>query len=116
MIWAAATGDEVRMAEAYAKVALPDGRVSIGPASSKLTDIMERIQDRGDLFQARAADRDQIARDLRSARIAHVIVGPMPHRELMVAFFTDLFARPPLEVDGVQLWRDVDVSGVGPVP
>ena len=116
MIWAAATGDEVRMAEAYAKIALPDGSVSIGPASTKLTDIMERIQDQGDAFVARASDRDEVARNLKAGSIAHIIVGPMRHRELMVAFFTDLFGRPPLEVDGVELWRDVDVSGVGPAP
>jgi hypothetical protein len=116
MIWAAATGNEVRMAEAYAKVALPGGGVSIGPPSTQLTDIMESIQDRGDEVVARGAARDQIALDLRSGSIAHVIVGPMPHRERMVAFFTDLFGRPPQEVDGVQVWRDVDVSGVAPLP
>jgi hypothetical protein len=116
MIWAAATGNEVRMAEAYAKVALPDGSVSIGPASTELTDIMERIQDDGEAVVARGAVRDQVAVDLKSTSIAHVIVGPMRHRQLMVAFFTDLFARPPLEVDGVELWRDVDVSAVGPAP
>jgi len=116
MIWAAATGNEVRMAEAYAKVALPDGGVSIGPPSTQLTDIMESIQDRGDEVVARGAVRDQIARDLKSGSIAHVIVGPMPHRDRMVAFFTDLFGRPPQEIDGVQVWRDVDVSGVAPVP
>jgi hypothetical protein len=25
----------------------------------------------------------------------------------MITLFTDLFRRPPIDVDGVQLWRDV---------
>jgi hypothetical protein len=45
-----------------------------------------------------------------------VIVGPMQNRKQMVVFFTDLFGRPPLEVDGVQIWRDVDRFGVVPRP
>lgn len=116
MVWAAATGDEVRMAEAYAKVALPDGSVSIGPASTKLTQVMELIQDQGLGYVARVSDRDRIAADLKAASIDDVIVGPMPHRTDMVGFFTDLFGRPPEEVEGVQLWRDVDRRGVVPPP
>ena len=115
MIWAAASGNEVRMAEAYAKIALPDGSVSIGPPSTQLTDIMEKIQGHGDAIVARGSQRDQVARDLVSTSITHVIVGPMPHRDVMVAFFTDLFGRPPEEIEGVQLWRHVDVDGVRPV-
>jgi hypothetical protein len=114
MIWAAATGNEVRMAEAYAKVALPGGGVSIGPASTQLYDTMSKIQDDGDQVVARGAMRDQIGKDLKAASIAYVIVGPGPHRDRMVAFFSDLFGQPPQEVDGVQLWRDVDASGVTP--
>ena len=32
----------------------------------------------------------------------------------MIAFFSDLFGRPPEEVDGVWIWRDVDSHGVTP--
>jgi hypothetical protein len=31
----------------------------------------------------------------------------MPHQELMVRFFSDLFGRPPEQVLGVELWRNV---------
>jgi hypothetical protein len=45
-----------------------------------------------------------------------VIVGPMPYRKQMVGFFTDLFGRPPEEIDGVQVWTDVRRLGVATVP
>jgi hypothetical protein len=39
--------------------------------------------------------------------ISVVIVGPMQYRDQMVAMFTDLLGRPPVDTDGVQIWRDV---------
>jgi hypothetical protein len=50
--------------------------------------------------------------DLRDASVSAVVVGPMNNRRQMVGFFTDLFGRPPEEVGGVELWRDVDRAGV----
>ena len=116
MVWAAAAGDEVRMYEAYAYVPLPDGKPSFGPASNQLTDLMDAIQNRGVTIVARGNVRGQTAADLQAASIDTVIVGPMPYRKQMLGFFTDLFARPPIEVDGVQLWTDVQRLGVAPVP
>ena len=72
---------------------------------------MERIQDDGVTMVAGGAVREQVFRDIAAAGITDVIVGPMNHREQMVGFFTDLFGRSPVEVDGVQLWRDVSGGG-----
>jgi hypothetical protein len=52
-----------------------------------------------------------VLRDIADNGITDVIVGPMDHRAAMVAFFTDLFGRPPQEADGVQLWRGVGAPG-----
>lgn len=115
MLWAAAAGNAVRMYEAYAYVPLPDGKPSYGPPPTQLSRTMETIQDHGDAVVARGQVREQIARDLVAAAITDVIVGPLRYRQQMVGFFTDLFGRPPLEIDGVELWRDVNRSGVAPV-
>jgi hypothetical protein len=112
MIWAATAGDEPRMYEAYAYVPSPDGTPRYGPVPTELSRTMQAIQDEGSAIVVRGEVRNQIARDLEGAGIAVVIVGPMPNRSQMVAFFTDLFGRPPQEVDGVELWTGVAASGV----
>ncbi|MDT4944547.1 MAG: hypothetical protein QOH14_1280, partial [Pseudonocardiales bacterium] len=114
MIWAATAGDEPRMYEAYAYVPSPDGTPRYGPVPTELSRTMQAIQDEGSTIVVRGAVRDQIARDLEGAGIAVVIVGPMPNRSQMVDFFSDLFGRPPREVDGVELWTGVAATGVQP--
>jgi hypothetical protein len=116
MIWAAIAGDAVRMPEAYAYVPAADGTASYGPPATQLSAIMEAIQDQGIALVARGDVRAQVARDLVAKGITDVIVGPMNQRAQMVAFFSDLFGQPPQEVDGVEIWRDVDRTGVAPSP
>jgi hypothetical protein len=53
-----------------------------------------------------------VAADLKAAGVRHVIVGPAQHWEQTLAFFTDLFGRAPVVVEGVALWRNVDVVAV----
>jgi hypothetical protein len=114
MLWAAVAGHGVKMAEAFALIPLPDGRTSAVDPATALTDAMHYVQDgRGGLV-ARGAARDRIAADIRAADIHDVIVGPMGARTEMVAFFRDLFGRPPESVGGVEIWRDVNVAGVVP--
>ncbi|OGO56843.1 MAG: hypothetical protein A2V85_13725 [Chloroflexi bacterium RBG_16_72_14] len=107
MLWAAVAGNRPRLYEAYAYVPDDNGQPRYGPAPTQLTRIMERIQDDGVTLVARGAVREQVLRDIAATGITDVIVGPMDHREQMVVFFTDLFGRPPAEVDGVQLWHGV---------
>ena len=112
MLWAAVAGYDIRMAEAYAYMPLPDGRTSAGTPPTTLTEAMRTIQRDRTSILAAGALRTQIAADLRAAGIRHVIVGPIPAYGPMVAFFTNLFGRPPDEIEGVAIWRDVDVRGV----
>jgi hypothetical protein len=111
MLWAAVAGNRPRLYEAYAYVPDSNGNPRYGPAPTELTRIMERIQDDGVAMVARGAVRDQVFRDIAAAGITDVVVGPMDHREPMVHFFTDLFGRPPVDADGVQLWRGVAGAG-----
>ena len=112
MLWAAVAGDAPRLYEAYAYVPGADGRPRYGPEPTRLSGIMEAIQDGdGSYLVARGPIRAQALGDLANAGITHVIVGPMKRQAQMVAFFTDLLGRPPVEVDGVQLWRGPFGSG-----
>ena len=116
MLWAAIAGDEPRMPEAYAFIPRPGGRAAYGPAPTQLSEIMETIQDTSVTVVARGAVRAQVAADLRAKGITDVIVGPMARGRAMLVFFTDLFGREPEAVDGVWIWRAVDVRGVSPEP
>lgn len=116
MLWTAVAGGGVRMPEAYAFIPAADGTPMYGPPATNLSSIMEQIQDTGVVIVARGAERTAVAGELRRLTIAAVIVGPMDKRGQMVAFFTDLFGRSPQDIDGVQLWANVQQEGVAPAP
>lgn len=116
MVWAAEAGYGLRMPEAYAYLPQPNGKTYSGPAQSQLTFTMYVIQQRGAWLVARGAIRAQIATDLKAADVRHVIVGPTQHWPQLIAFFTDLVGRPPELLEGVALWRDIDVRGISVTP
>ena len=51
--------------------------------------------------------RQTMLGDLQRWQLRAVIVGPMAHHAVMVAFFTALLRRPPSERDGVYVFADV---------
>ena len=91
---------------------IPTARPCSGPPQTQLTFTMFLIQERGAWLVARGEIRAQVAADLKAADVRHVIVGPTQHWRQMIAFFTDLFGRPPELVDEVALWRDVNVREI----
>jgi hypothetical protein len=38
-----------------------------------------------------------------------VVLGPMPHRQVMAGFLTELLGRPPRRVGGVEVWGGATV-------
>jgi len=113
MLWGAVAGDAFGMPEAYAFVPLNKaGDPNYGPPPDALNTIMQKIQDTGVAIVVRGALRPQVATALKADGVQDVVVGPMNTRGQMVAFFTDLFGRPPAQIDGVQLWRNVDRAGI----
>ena len=112
MLWAAIAGYDLRMVDAYAFMPLPDGTTGAGPPPTTLSEAMQSIQRNRTPILPAGTIRSRIAADIAAAGIRHVIVGPMPARAPMVDFFTNLFGRPPEEIDGVAIWRDVDIDGV----
>ena len=115
MLWGAVAGDSFAMPEAYAFIPINSrGDPNYGPPPDALNTIMQRIQDTGVVIVVRGFLRSVVADVLKADGFKDVVVGPMANRGQMVAFFTDLFGRPPAQIDGVQLWRDVDRAGVAP--
>lgn len=114
MLWAAEAGAGIRMPEAYAYIPSERGTPQYGPLSTNLSNVMESIQDTGNIVVARGQIRDAIAHEMTELQIQDIIVGPMDKHDQMVAFFTDLMGRPPQDIDGVQLWADVQQQGVSP--
>jgi hypothetical protein len=104
MQWTAVAGNEPRMWQGYAYVPREDGHPGYGPPGNDLTRTMVEIQDNGTPLLAEGDDRQRAIADLVENGITHVIVGPMKHRDEMVAFFTDLLGDSPQKVDGVELW------------
>jgi hypothetical protein len=112
MVWAAEADYGLRMPEAYAYLPGPDGRTITGPWDTRLFKIMRTIQEDRTSFVARGEVRAQVTANLRFAEVRHVIVGPTKALAQMLAFFTDLFGRAPELVDGIAIWRDINVRGV----
>lgn len=116
MLWAAEADYGIRMPEAYAYMPQPDGSTLTAPPPTRLAQLMLAIQDDKIPVLARGEIRAQVTANLRDADVRHVVVGPMQEWPAMLAFFTDLFGRPPQYVDEVAIWRDVNVRGVVAAP
>ena len=116
MLWTAEAGAGVSMPEAYAYVPSAQGTPQYGPLPTNLSNVMESIQDTGNVVVARGDIRDAIEREMMQLQIQDIIVGPMDKHDEMVTFFTDLMGRSPQDVQGVQLWANVQQQGVSPAP
>jgi hypothetical protein len=101
MIWQSASGMWFRMPEGYGTVPGP----SLNAPPTSLGDLMIDI-DRGTAYAGvTAQSRRMLLADLRRWKVEAVVVGPMAHRDAMVALFRDLLDRAPDAVAGVYLWR-----------
>lgn len=102
MFWQVQAGMRFRMPEGYAFVPGP----SLSPPHTVLGDRMIEIENVGGAA-VDPAQRQAMLADLARWKVETVIVGPMPHQPQMVAFFTDLLGRGPVERDGVYLFEGV---------
>ncbi len=110
MLWAAFAEARPRMHEGYVYVPDSEGLPRYGPPPGHLARLMMDVQDRGIRHVLSAEDRADALEDLTRIGASVVVIGPLRYRSEMVELFTDLLGRPPIEVDGVQLWRDVQES------
>jgi hypothetical protein len=107
MLWAAFAQARPRMHEGYVYVPNAEGRPQYGPSPGRLSQLMIDVQDHGVVPTLTTEDRAGALRELADVGISVVIVGPMQHREEMVAMLTDVLGRSPEESGGVQLWRNL---------
>ena len=106
MLWQQAAGMRFRMPEGYVIGPGPDGGAIVGPPASPLSTALRGIAAGGHP----PADPISIGAeraDLARWQVQTVIAGPMPHRDLMLRFLTDLLGRPPLDDQGVAVWWNV---------
>lgn len=107
MLWAAFAEARPRMREGYVYVPDAEGRPRYGPPAGRLGSLMIEVQDHGTRPDLTADVRATAIQELRDIGITTVIIGPLRYRTEMIELFTSLLGRPPIEVDGVQLWRGV---------
>ena len=101
MVWQAAADMRFRMPEAYAL--LPGPSFSSPPTA---TGSLMRMIELGEEPPALTDDlRHQVLGDLAAWKVEAIIVGPMPYRERMIAFFTWLTGATPGQDGGVSIWR-----------
>jgi len=101
MFWQAQANMRFRMPEAYAL--LPGPSFSSPPTA---TGSLMRMIELGEGPPALTDDlRRQVLGDLGAWKVQAIIVGPMPYRERMIAFFTWLTGTTPRQDGGVYIWR-----------
>ena len=105
MLWQAQSGMAFKMPEGYALI--PGPRAN--PPNSVLGSEMVAIE-HGAAPDLNPDSLDRMRADLNAWAVTTVIVGPMPHRVAVVALFSALLGRAPVERGGVQLWTGVSAG------
>ncbi len=109
MYWQALSNYRFRMPEGEAYVPGP----SLSPPASQVqTDLVEL---EAGTYRPRPAsvEREQARINLRQWKIDTIVVGPTPHEDAVVGYFTRVTARRPEYAEGVYVWWNVraDING-----
>jgi hypothetical protein len=107
MAWQASADMAFRMPEGYFVSVDAHGVRRDGPPRTATADAMLRIQSGAD--PGGPLDLSAIRADLRRWQVRTVLVGPMPHQDRMLAFFTRVLATRPVLRGGVWIWTDVQI-------
>jgi len=103
MLWQAAADMGFRMPEGYFVNVDAAGRRRDGPRPSATEAAMLRIQAGEDVDPRSVAAA--VRRELDRWKVRVVVVGPMPHRERMVALLAGILQRQPERHGEVLVWR-----------
>jgi hypothetical protein len=103
MLWQAVADMRFSMPEGYFIGVRPGGVRVDGPRRSLTASLMIAIQS-GHTPRLTPPLRSRVIAELGRWHVGTVIVGPMPHEDLMHRFVTDLLATSPRKVGGVLVW------------
>jgi len=108
MYWQAEAGMWFRMPEGEAFVPSP---YPLYPPPSATEFALVRLADGSvPLAAIEAGVPGQIRDDLRRWHVQAIVVGPMPHRDQVVALLSAVLGRAPSPGDGVDVWWDVPAT------
>jgi hypothetical protein len=107
MVWQAMAGMWFKMPGGYFVGPGPGGAALREAPATVTSRALDRIQRGGPPPELTAALRRQIAGDFARWEVGSVVLGPMPHRQVMAGFLTDLLGHPPTRLAGVELWTGV---------
>jgi dolichyl-phosphate beta-glucosyltransferase len=110
MLWQTEAGMWFKMPGGYFVGPGPGGAASREAPPSTTSLALDRIQRGGRPPDLTPALRRQIAQDFARWGVRSVVLGPMPHRRVMVGFLADLLGRSPERLAGVELWGDATVA------
>jgi len=109
MVWQAQAGMWFKMPGGYFVGPDPGGGARHDAPLTTTAKALVRAQ-AGRAPKLTPALRTAIAADFATWRVASVVLGPTPHRQVVAGFLTKLLGRPPEDVGGVYLWRSAIVE------
>ena len=104
-LWQAEAGMRFRMEGGYLLVPDAHGHASFSGPLGPTADAVTAIEVGATSETPPAAG--SVASDLRRQRVSTVIVGPMAHRDEVVALFRQALRSQPIQMGGVAVWYDV---------
>jgi hypothetical protein len=104
-LWQAEAGMRFRMEGGYLLVPDAHGHASFSGPLGPTADTVTAIEVGATSVSSEAAG--SVASDLRGQRVSTVIVGPMAHRDEVVALFSQALRSEPMQTGGVAVWYDV---------
>jgi hypothetical protein len=110
MLWQAEAGMWFKMPGGYFVAQGPDGAALREAPPSTTSRILIQLQRGGRAPELTPALRRELAQDFARWRVRSVVLGPMPHRQAMAGFRSDLLGRAPERVAGVELWGNATVA------
>jgi hypothetical protein len=108
VLWQALADLRYRMPGGYSFAPDVHGHPRLGPQPFPLSIAMRRIAQSGGSPPLSPETRSIYISNLRAYRVSSVIVGPVEHESDMLAFFSDLLRRRPVEAEGVFVWYGID--------
>jgi hypothetical protein len=110
MLWQAEAGMWFKMPGGYFVAQGPDGAALREAPPSTTSRILVQLQRGGRAPELTPTLRREMAQDFARWRVRSVVLGPMPRRQAMAGFLSDLLGRAPERVAGVELWGNATVA------